>query len=471
MTSGGATVDRLREYLRQLPVPVRAQLITELERKVLRGEDLGEGEVIIEELRRLFRESRQTAPRYGMAARLFYDALLPFTVDDHPSRPHPGRIARVSLDPLWTWIKRDLLPDDANIFVEAANAALLANNDAQARALARAFQDKVAIALGNISAGHVDDKGGRRPLAQASTTRAEDDVRNLTRILSMRDVLEQFAEHLPGYIADFTDARLEQTHSLILSAASKNPDITLYAMLVVMRRLAAPWQLIRLAPRNARGIVTGSGPFAVAVSIVMLDLARLADELRNDLRAGGVATIGLLQAIHDAARGLRVELDPGDSTTNRELAGLRTQISAMLQSEIESLPGRVRRLLRPRPSSEIRPGSTLDEAEVAEAEALMGLVSACRQFAGELALNEMTLRAFSEVQQYLDSSTGTLLDGLRQANPNDRAFRQSQADAAVRFCRKAFGPDYAAMLTKAAEVAASQERPPAPQTQPQPTRA
>jgi hypothetical protein len=122
------------------------------------------------------------------------------------------------------------------------------------------------------------------------------------------------------------------------------------------------------------------------------------------------------------------------------------------------MPGRVRRLLRPRPTSEIRANSALSGDEVAEAEELIGLVAACRNFAGELALNEVTQRSFSELQQFLDQSTGSLIDGLRHAGDIDRGFRQSQADAAVRFCRKTFGPDYAAMLTKAAELASQAER-------------
>ncbi len=66
----------------------------------------------------------------------------------------------------------------------------------------------------------------------------------------------------------------------------------------------------------------------------------------------------------------------------------------------------------------------------------------------------MTTRAHGELQQYLDTGTKTLLDGLRSAGPADRPFRQSQVDAAVRFCAKVFGRDYASLLTKAAEVAA-----------------
>jgi hypothetical protein len=149
---------------------------------------------------------------------------------------------------------------------------------------------------------------------------------------------------------------------------------------------------------------------------------------------------------------------PIDSTWGRALAAQRTHISDLLKSEIESMPGRVRRLLRARPSSEIRSQSVLDPDDVAETEALIEFVGTCRNFAGELALNEMTQRTYSELQQYLDGTTRALLDGLRHAGIADRRFRQSQVDAATRFCGKAFGADYAVMLGKAAEVASAPQR-------------
>ena len=69
--------------------------------------------------------------------------------------------------------------------------------------------------------------------------------------------------------------------------------------------------------------------------------------------------------------------------------------------------------------------------------------------AGELAINEMTQRALR---------TATLsFEGLRHAGDADRSFRKSQVDAAVRFCAKVLGREYAALLGKAAEVASAAE--------------
>ena len=64
----------------------------------------------------------------------------------------------------------------------------------------------------------------------------------------------------------------------------------------------------------------------------------------------------------------------------------------MLKTAIESAPGRVRRLLRPRPAAEIALGSALDPGDVADTEALIQLVGACRNYASELAAAPVGVR-------------------------------------------------------------------------------
>jgi hypothetical protein len=142
-----------------------------------------------------------------------------------------------------------------------------------------------------------------------------------------------------------------------------------------------------------------------------------------------------------------------ESVWSRQLAAIRSDISNLLKSEIDAAPGRVRRLLRPPPAKEIRPDSTVDSIEVDDVQARVEFVSACRNYAGELALSEVTLRAYSELTQYLETGTKVLLDALRHTGAAERPFRQSQVDAAIRLCRLLFGAEYAELLTKAADVA------------------
>lgn len=462
--AGVETIERLRHYLRELPPQARALLIAEFERSLLRGDEGAGTDLVLQELRRVVREQREGSPRIGSCARLFFKPLEPFMVDDRADHNHPGRIARRSLENLWTWVSRDLLAEEAKALTEQVDGALLAGDEPKAEHLIRAFQDRAAASIAaSLEAGAGDSRLHRRTMAQIGTPRAFDDVTTLRHALAGRDALAKLSAHLPLRIANLGDDELDEYMALIEKTAARDRGLFLCALLTVMSRLAEPWQVIRFGVRAAGCDIAArvaETQYSVAVTIVLAELERLVNELRNDLRGGnGVAVGALLKAIHDCARGLRTELDlPVDSTWGRTLSAERAQIAELLRSEIESAPARVHRLLRSRPASEIRPNAVLDPDDVAETEALVGFVGTCRSFAGELAINEMTQRNFNDIQYSLDTGTRALLDALRHAGEKDRAFRQSQVDAAVRFCAKVFGPEYAALLTKAAEVASSGER-------------
>ena len=463
MAGAETTVERLRKFLRELSPGARSLLVGELERSVLRGDAVAGGDLVLQELRRIMREQRDGTARLDESAQLLFKPLELFLVDDRGDHKHLGRVARTSLEALWSWVQRDLLPDDAESLAADVSEAMLAGDRAKTERLTRVFQDRVAAAIeANFSTAAEDGKVRRRILQQIGTPRASDELAALKCALKGRDVLASLSARLPLQIGNLSSDQLDECKALIDSAAARDGELFLYALLTVMNRMTAPWQLIRLGVKAAGSDTAArvaETNYGVAVNIVLAELERMVAELRNDLRSGqGIAVGSLLKTIHDSARGLRTELAlPVDSTWGRALAAQRTQISDLLRTEIESMPGRVRRLLRPRPSREIRPNSVLDPDEVAEVEALVEFVGICRYFAGELAINEMTQRALTELRQYLDNGTQALLEGLRQAGEPDRAFRQSRVDAAVRFCSKVFGREYAALLGKAAEVAASAE--------------
>ena len=464
MAVGGQPVERLRQFLRQLSPSARALLIAELERALLSGAEIPGGDLVLQEVRRAVREAGEPAPRIGNPARQFFRSLEPFLVDDTPAQKHQGRIARASLEPIWAWIGRDLLAAGTKTYSEAISNALIAEDAVTCEQLTRAFQDRVADQIERaLAAARNDEKARRRLSGQLGTARALEDLHDLGAILKARDALAFIGDRLPGHIRNLADAHLDAAKALLDSPAVRGPGILPYALIVVMSRLAAPWQLIRIATKAAKSdeaARVAATPYASAVAIVLAEIERMVGELQADLKRGSsVAVTSLLKCIHDAARGLRTELDLAvDSPWGRQLAAVRAEISSMLKTEIESAPGRVRRLLRPRPASEIASGSTLDPGDVADTEAAIELVGACRNYAGELAITEMTTRCHHEVEQYLDTGTQALLDALRNAGPADRPFRQSQVDAAVRFCAKVFGQEYASLLARAAEVAAAANR-------------
>ena len=477
MTSDGSSIERLREYLQSLSAEARAMLIAELERAVLREDDIAGSELVLQELRRTIRAAAQPVPRIGDAARRFFMPLEPFLVEGSADHNRVGRLARVSLEPIWEWICRDLMPAEAKALSEDINRALLAEDRLKAEQLVRALHERAIQRMKDaVAALESNEKARRRFSVQVGTPRAVEDVTTLMRILAIRDTLAELARRLPDHFRAFEREQIDQVRMLLESlsaqksspqAASQKSDLLLYGLIMVGNRLAAPWQLIRIATRVVESDDTdriAATPYAVAVSIVLSELESLVAELRAELKAGRPVA-SLLKAIHDAARGMRTEMDLSvDSAWSRQLAAIRSTVSNLLTAEMETTSGRVRRLLRPRPAKEIVPGSLLDALDVHEVETRVELVGVCRHYASELAVSEITLRTHSELTQYLETGTRVLLDALRHADDAERPFRQSQVDAAVRFCRTVLGADYAGLLAKAADVAlqgAAVERKPA----------
>jgi hypothetical protein len=483
MAAGGNSVEKLRGYLRELTPEARALLLAELERKHLAGDGVPGGDLILQELRNAVGEANEpqaSAPQAsphpesepgGTQDSLivdptakFFAFLQPFIVDDASQYEHQGRLARASVAAIWEWICRDVAPNDAKIYVETFAQAVAANNAVAMDQAARTFQDAVAKCIDKAVAGvGTDDKARRRLAAQIGTPQALQDAYLVANLLKSRDILHGIATRIPSNIRNLADDQLEAIKALLDAVYSRNRNVFLLALVLVMNKLVVPWQLIRLATKAADSDVAkrvSETPYAAAVNIVLSDVERLVRQLTSDLKRGQAAQVSVvLKEIHDGARGLRTEMDLAvDSPWGRRLANVRAEIGALLKHHVESMPSRVRRLLRPRPAKEIVPGSRLDETDVDETEALVGFVGACRTYAGELAINEMTLRAYSELQHYLESNTQTLIDALRAAKPSERSFRHSQVEAAVRFCAKVFGQEYATLLAKAADVAANSER-------------
>jgi hypothetical protein len=141
MTGDGQSIERLREYLRTLKPEARSMLVHELERGLLRGEESATNHFILQELRSTIRAAAQPAPRIGDAARLFFAPLEPFLVDGRADHARTGRIARVSLEPIWSWICRDVMPAEAKALSENVNRALADDSPTKAEQLTGALQD------------------------------------------------------------------------------------------------------------------------------------------------------------------------------------------------------------------------------------------------------------------------------------------------------------------------------------------
>lgn len=446
-----SSIERLREYLGQLPPKAQALLMREFERAIERGEDVAVANFVLEQLRGIVRApSEDATARTEDPMRHLFRPLDPFLVDNPPSI-RPGQIRRSSLGPVWLWLGREGCPDAIKVFEEA-----VAGGAPDIKSAVRAAQLAASEAIAGVTGTAAGER--QRTLGRLGATSVIEDIGSIGSVLGATEQLDKLNQKLPGHIRNFTESHIRSVMDAFNLPSLQTPQVLPFSVSLVMARLASAWQIVRLgvmvAGSDDATRVAGT-PFGVTVTMAIQDLSRLAADLRNDIKRGHFQeTSNHLKLLHDGVRGLRTELDiRSDSAWGKQLAAIRAEISNSLQSEIDSVPGRVRRLLRQGPDKDVTSASRIDSVEVEETAALIDFVAVCRNYASELAINEVSLRAYTELQHYVEKATETLLEALRTPDQKVRAYRQMQIKAAIRFCDVLFGPDYASLMSKAAEMA------------------
>lgn len=454
---GQTSIDRLKIYLAQLPPQSQALLMREYERAIERNEDVKVASFVLEELRKIVRGSEDAVrPRVEDSTRMVFRAIEPFLVEG-VGATRPGQIRRASLLPVWQWLEREGAVEAVASFEAAVAAVPDGGSAADVERAVRKFQQVAADVILQASA---PGPGGERNrnTARIGPPHAVEDLPAIGAVLKAREALDAFAIKIPRFLRSLGDSQVAAVSSALNVPALVTPQLLPFALSLVMQRLAAPWQIIRLAIKIAASddeIRVAATSYGVAVTMAIADLTQVAASLRADIRRGRFDDVtGHLKTLHDGVRGLRTELDiRNDSSWGRQLASIRVETSGALQSEIDSVPGRVRRLLRQRADKDIAPNAQIDPADVEETAALIDFVAICRTYASELAINEVTLRTYSDLQQYVEKSTESLVQSLRAGDMRVRKYRQMQAKAAIRFCEVLFGADYAALMNRAADQA------------------
>ena len=450
------SADRLKAYLAQLPPKAQALLIREFERALERGDDAAIATFVLAELRKIVRaDDSDPVLRLNDAQRLVFRPLEPFLTDGEAS-VSPGHIKRGSLPPIWTWLTRDGAPDAVRALLTTLQSA------SSSTAAVQTVQRSATAAIAALLA----EPDQRRAASRIGPASATQDLPAVRAVLDNIDTLDQLVGKLPGQFRDFGETQTAAAYTAFTVPALQNPLLLPFALRLLMQRLPASWQIVRLAVHAATTDDAGRvamHPFGMAVPMAIEELSQTAAQLREDIKRGQFGHAAEhVKFVHDGVRGLRTELDiRQDSAWGRSLAMLRVDMSGALKYVIDNVPSRVRRLLRQRPDKDVTATTRLDTIEIDEAAALIDFVAVCRPFASELAISEVTLRTYSELQSTVEKTTEMLVESLRSCEPAARGLREQQARAAIRFCKVLFGHDYAVLMSRSADIALADERKPA----------
>ncbi len=354
----------LKQYLAQFAPQVRGRLLAELERLHGLGETTPSTEELIASLRAEFREPGQGPERIGEPERMFFQPLEEVLIDGAPERTNSGQIARGSLGPIWSLLKTELLITMAREYV--TNVSQVMANPKQAEKLATAFQKK---ALGYLEGTMRSTEGGtmvRSALRMYTGSPAIfDDLVKMFTVFRAADALGAFARALPPKIGKLEGKALADVVKRLNTLKGAHADAVPFALTIVARRLAAPWQLLHLATKAVESkapAAIAATPYALVVSMVLDQIDEKRPLLAVALRDNRVIVAkAILKEIYAIETALKAQIELGNSDWNGRLRDLMAQVTAALDAEVEKSRANCGNLTHVLASSDLLPALSLKD--------------------------------------------------------------------------------------------------------------
>jgi hypothetical protein len=231
----------LKAFLGSLPSAAAGRLAMAVEvDRLMDGHVLPHGE-ILDGLRPILRRDRidRTLTPLRLFCRPFQDLLTcgPRKVKQKAC------IARSSLAPAWNWILEILLPDEAATYAAECRTLVLAHKPKAALARAVQFWPLAGQAISQALATEQGRRAAEKALGSAIVL---EDVAEMAPLLSAGDAIEQLTTLLPAPMPAFPEQLVWQVREIYEQLVKKQPDVAPYVPVIVMNRLAKPWEALRL---------------------------------------------------------------------------------------------------------------------------------------------------------------------------------------------------------------------------------
>ncbi|MBV9571422.1 MAG: hypothetical protein JO056_09300 [Alphaproteobacteria bacterium] len=234
--------DLLKAFLGSLPSGLAGRVAQAVEVDRMNNGKVLPHELILDSLRPALREADQ-ARRTNTPMRVFARPFEDLLTNHVRARKQKGRIARSSINPVWNWLARDVVPEQSMAFALAVKTAALGLGDEDVDQQVADFWRLTAEALRN----KLGSEGGRRQARQAlGGDEVMEDAREMGLLLYAAADFCTLQDQLPNRIPALTDDVIHAFRESYESLLKRLPEAAPYLPLVVMKRLEFPWEALRL---------------------------------------------------------------------------------------------------------------------------------------------------------------------------------------------------------------------------------
>jgi len=231
----------LKAFLGGLPGSAAARLAMAVEvDRLMDGHTLPHDD-IMEGLRPVLR--RENYDRTPTPLRLFCRPFQDLLTCMPRTAKQKGCIARATLVPAWNWITQTLMPAESAAYGAECKALVLARKPDDALICATKFWAVAAQAIYKALATESGRQSAQKILGDAF---AVQDVLDMALLLSAGELVEQLIVLLPMPVNSFHEQLVWQVREVYDRVVAEKPDVAPYVPVIVMNRLAKPWEALRL---------------------------------------------------------------------------------------------------------------------------------------------------------------------------------------------------------------------------------
>jgi hypothetical protein len=261
--------EMLRSFLGTLPEEVASRLARAVEMdRLLEGSALPHN-VILEGLRPALRDT-EVHQRTPTPLRLFCRPFEDLLVNTSRKEKQRGRIARVHVVPVWNWLSKTLLPAESASYGADIRKLVLERRLDESVMRAEPFWPVAGEAIRNAVAAN--PQGARTALGGDL---AVADAEEMAILLRSGTAIRAVQALLPKPTPALSEELLHGLRRIYDHVIESDVDAGPFISVVAMRRLAKPWEALKLAlliTRQSQDTLLSSTDMGLAGDILLVDM-------------------------------------------------------------------------------------------------------------------------------------------------------------------------------------------------------
>lgn len=464
MTYSNELESKIKDYLSSLGPQAVEALVSNLEQAKSEGNSDPHLHLILTAAVTLMRKRQPISEarpdgefRRSQVQRMFFTPLNDFLISETLPNRQEGRVNRVMLERVWSWLSRDVIPNEVKtVLDQAGNVAV---GDERVTALVQALRTRAVEAVGEaLDRSEISEKARRQIGVELGGERGISELKDIQKIFAAERWLVPFLQSIPERI---NEHRLKQDYDvlrLVDKCSARFPDHVPIIAAALVERSDAPSALCTFAGRLAGDQdpkVIADSKFASMIDVVMSEAERLqilALEQRNN-NPDPVAFSQALSDYHSLVRGVERDMDLSLSGRwHKRLAETKRNISGEVTRELKSAHGAIRRALQV-PKFDREDQLQIDQAAIDEAVRTLRVVTMARNASETFAVNEVGKQTRQTVEQTLEIVTRSLISDLGKLHGREVDAQLAAVDVAIMLSEIYFGAEYAGQLRRSRQSA------------------